>query len=327
MKPIFAVCMGDPCGVGPEIVLKALTEYQGIHDKANLVVCGTREILEKTAKLLNIDTHIHTIDPEIFSPISKNSINCIDIDNISFEHRFGQILAECGQLSFNYIEKAIQLALAGKVNGIVTAPINKKSLRAAQIPFLDHTEMLTKLTNSERTMTLFITGSLRVFFHTRHIPVSGISAALKTDEIVDTLADCIRYLEQIRIPVPSIALAALNPHGGESGLFGREEIDILQPAVEKAKQLGLKVEGPVPADSVFHLAKEGAYDAVLSLYHDQGHIATKTLDFHRTVSLTMGLPFLRTSVDHGTAFDIAGKGIASEISLVEAIKAAVRYYW
>lgn len=137
----------------------------------------------------------------------------------------------------------------------------------------------------------------------------------------------LEYLEKIGIKSPSLALAALNPHGGEQGMFGREEIEILEPAVKNAQAQNLNVVGPVPADSVFHLAKEGHYDGVLSLYHDQGHIATKTLDFHRTVALTMGLPFLRTSVDHGTAFDIAGKGVASEISLVEAIKAAARYYW
>ena len=151
--------------------------------------------------------------------------------------------------------------------------------------------------------------------------------ALNQKQIVTTLHDCNRYLRQIGLDKIRLAVAALNPHGGEHGLFGQEELEILQPAVHQAVSEGLNVVGPIPADSVFHLAKEGHFDAVLSLYHDQGHIAAKTYDFERTVSLTMGLPFLRTSVDHGTAFDIAGKGTASEISLVEAIKAIIQYYW
>jgi 4-hydroxythreonine-4-phosphate dehydrogenase len=168
---------------------------------------------------------------------------------------------------------------------------------------------------------------MRVFFYSRHIPFAEISAALDIENLVNTLSDCQRYLNQIGIENPKQALAALNPHGGDYGLFGTEEIDILEPAVKRAVQNGVNVEGPIPADSVFHLASEGTYDSVLSLYHDQGHIAAKTYDFHRTVALTMGLPFLRTSVDHGTAFDIAGKGLASEISMVEAVKAAITYYW
>jgi 4-hydroxythreonine-4-phosphate dehydrogenase len=217
--------------------------------------------------------------------------------------------------------------MKNKINGIVTAPINKKSLKAAKVPYLDHTEILTKLTESSHTMTLFVAHEMRVFFYSRHIAFKDISASLDINKLVETLHDCDGYMKKIGIDKPKLALAALNPHGGEEGLFGTEEMEILSPAVQQAQDQGLNVAGPVPGDSVFHLAGEGHFDAVLSLYHDQGHIATKTYDFHHTVSLTMGLPFLRTSVDHGTAFDIAGKNIASEISLVEAVKAVVRYHW
>jgi 4-hydroxythreonine-4-phosphate dehydrogenase len=316
MKPLFAITIGDPCGIGPEITINALKKHPDLSDKCNLIICGSLEFLRKTASKINLEIDITEIGEEDVSQVSGPGFHCLDINPSVF-----------GRHSFAYIEKAINLANQKKINGVVTAPINKKSLRAGSVPYLDHTEMFTKLTNSQRTMTLFVTGELRVFFYSRHIPFADISAALDQQELVKTLHDCDRYLDQIGISNSKLALAALNPHGGESGLFGQEEMEILEPAVNQAVTEGLNVVGPVPADSVFHLAREGHYDAVLSLYHDQGHIAAKTYDFERTVSLTMGLPFLRTSVDHGTAMDIAGKGIASEISLVEAIKAAVRHHW
>jgi 4-hydroxythreonine-4-phosphate dehydrogenase len=327
MKPLFAITIGDPCGIGPEITLKAINDHPDLFDQCNLIICGSIEFLHKTASTVNLDISINEITEEDLSTLSGPGYHCLNIHPSDFDHDYGKITSAGGQHSFTYIEKAINLANQKKINGVVTAPINKESLKAGLVPYLDHTEMFTKLTNSQRTMTLFVTGDLRVFFYSRHIPFAEISAALDQTELVKNLHDCNRYLEQIGLSKSKLALAALNPHGGESGLFGREEMEILKPAVNQAVDEGLNVVGPIPADSVFHLAKEGHYDAVLSLYHDQGHIAAKTYDFERTVSLTMGLPFLRTSVDHGTALDIAGKGIASEISLVEAIKAAIRHHW
>jgi 4-hydroxythreonine-4-phosphate dehydrogenase len=327
MKPVFAVTMGDPCGVGPEITLKAMSHYPDLHQQCRLIVLGNIDILKKTADCINLQVDIRSISEDEIANDVPNKIPCLDLNPIEFNHEYGKITAAGGKHSYSYIEKSIELAMRGKLNGVVTSPINKESLKAATIPFLDHTEMFTKLTQSKRSMTLFVTGDLRVFFYSRHISLAQVSSALDKDKLVETLSDCREYLEQIRISEPKIALAALNPHGGESGLFGTEEMEILTPAVEAAQKKGLDVVGPIPADSVFHLAKEGHYDAVLALYHDQGHIAAKTYDFHKTVSLTMGLPFLRTSVDHGTAYNIAGQGIASEISLVEAVKAAYCYYW
>ena len=204
-------------------------------------------------------------------------------------------------------------------------PINKESLQAAAVPFIDHTAMLKARATLHEPMTLFVTRSLRIFFLTRHISFRQIPDAITGQEILDTLPLCDLYLRHLGIDEPTVAVAALNPHGGESGLFGDEEMAVIGPAVEQAKSKGMRVAGPVPADSVFHMASEGRYDAVLSLYHDQGHIAAKTLDFHGTVSFTMGLKFLRTSVDHGTAFDIAGKGVADARGMYEAIAAAGRY--
>jgi 4-hydroxythreonine-4-phosphate dehydrogenase len=327
MKPKFAITCGDPCGIGPEIVIKALAMNPDIYIQCHPIIYGDVTILKTTANMLNYYLNFQVLQDLEIEETNAGTLYCVNISPAPYTPCYGRICAEGGQHAYAYMKNAIEAALHHKVKAIITAPLNKEALKLAQVPYLDHTEILTDLTSSNRSMTLFVTGNLRVFFYSRHIPFRDISAALDKKKIVQTLQDCHHYLEQIGIMKPRLALAALNPHGGEQGMFGSEEVEILIPAVEQAKQLDLQVEGPIPADSVFHLAKEGHYDGVLSLYHDQGHIAAKTLDFHRTVSLTMGLPFLRTSVDHGTAFDIAGKGVASEISMVEAIKAAQKYHW
>ena len=175
-------------------------------------------------------------------------------------------------------------------------------------------------------MTMFQTGRLRIFFATRHLAFKDIAANLTVDKLLESIRSASFYLKKFGIPAPALAVAALNPHGSDGGLMGDEEIRIIRPAIELAQRELVDVRGPVPADSVFHLAREGMFDGVLSLYHDQGHIAAKTLDFHGTISMTLGLPFLRTSVDHGTAFDIAGRGVASEAGMIAAIDAAVQYY-
>lgn len=327
MKPKFAITCGDPCGIGPEIVIKALVMNPDLYDNCHPIVFGDVSILKSTAEMLNYKITFQELTDLDIKDTRVKTIYCVNISPIPYRSCYGRICAEGGQHAFAYIKNAIEAALHKNIQAVITAPLNKESLKLAEVPYLDHTEILSKLTGSDRTMTLFVTGNLRVFFYSRHIRFRDISAALDIKKIIQTLQDCHHYLEQIGIMNPRMAVAALNPHGGEQGMFGREEIEILIPAIEQTKRLNFQVEGPIPADSVFHLAKEGHYDGVLSLYHDQGHIAAKTLDFHRTVSLTMGLPFLRTSVDHGTAFNIAGKGIASEISMVEATKAAQKYYW
>jgi len=326
-KPIFAITAGDPCGIGPEIVVKALIKNPDLYQLCLPVILGQTELISKTAHLLKLDCTIRTLEHIEEAAGKAGILECMRFDLDTPEPVWGKISASGGRHAFAYIKAAIDLALGKKVQAIVTAPINKEALKLAGVPYLDHTEILTKLTSSKNTMTLFVTGDLRVFFYSRHIRFRDISAALNQHDLVNSMEDCQKYLRQMGIPEPKLALAALNPHGGEQGMFGEEETEILFPAVEQARKKGLNVFGPIPADSVFHLALTGHYDAVLSLYHDQGHIATKTLDFHRTVALTMGLPFLRTSVDHGTAFDIAGKGMASEISLVEAMRCAEKYYW
>jgi 4-hydroxythreonine-4-phosphate dehydrogenase len=327
MKPNFAITIGDPCGIGPEVVIKALNNHQDIYKFCNPLVIGDMTVLKKTGHLLKSEIKMIRLENFKNFKTKAGTLYYISVQPVSFNPLPGKICAAAGVHSFHYLKEAIALALKKDVQAIITAPINKEALKIGKVPYLDHTEILTSLTKSKNTMTLFVTGNLRTFFYSRHIAFRDIADSIKKEKIIRTLGSCCMYLKQIGITKPKIAVAALNPHSGEQGMFGDEEIKEIKPAVEETIKKGMDIHGPIAADSVYHLAKEGYYDAVLSLYHDQGHIATKTLDFHRTVSLTMGLPFLRTSVDHGTAMDIAGKGIASEISLVEAIKAAEQYYW
>jgi 4-hydroxythreonine-4-phosphate dehydrogenase len=323
-KTRIAVTIGDPQGIGPEIVLKALCLHPEIFRHCQPVVFGNSEFLEEQADICRIPAKINPVDVSHMKlPDEPGVINLVTVSDESPQ----SVHIPSGRLAFNYIESAISAALEGKVSAMATAPINKENMRLAGVPYLDHTEILEQLTGSSQTMTLFITGKLRIFFYSRHIAFRDIVAALQPEKLLNTLQACNDHLKKIGIEKPKLALAALNPHGGEEGMFGDEETSILIPAVVKARKEGLTVEGPIPADSVFHLALEGMYDGVLSLYHDQGHIAAKTYDFYKTISLSMGLPFLRTSVDHGTAENLAGKNKANETSMVEAIVAAARYAW
>ncbi|MCK5032141.1 MAG: 4-hydroxythreonine-4-phosphate dehydrogenase PdxA [Calditrichia bacterium] len=326
MKPKFAITIGDPNGIGPEIVLKSFLDKNFI-DNAIPVVIAEPAILQFYINLFSYDLEIEEYTEFSNIQYKFGSIPCFPVTPMDYKPQPGLITADAGIHAFKYIKKAIEFANKSLVDGIITAPINKEALKLANIPYMDHTEILTKLTKSENILTLFVTRNLKIFFYSRHIEFRKIADALEVEKIVSCLKTCISHLNKLGIINPHIALAALNPHGGEHGMFGKEEIEILEPAVKKAQQLNLKVSGPIPADSVFHLAKEGVYDAVLSLYHDQGHIAAKTYDFYKTVSITTGLPFIRTSVDHGTAMDIAGEGIAKETSLIEAFKCAAKYYW
>lgn len=328
MKKKIAITIGDPAGIGPEIVVKALLLHPEIYETTIPIVFGHATIIRQILKISGLQAIIREIElTESFEQGDPHQIQAINLPGLNEIPEYGRVSGPAGILAFEYLKQAIDQALKGKVQAIVTAPINKEALKRGGIPYLDHTEILSKLTNSRNVMTLFVTKNLRIFFYSRHIPFNQISFQLNKDKIVQTFQRCHIYLEQIGIRTPRLALAALNPHAGEQGMFGREEIEILMPAVSEAQQLGLSVYGPIPADSVFHLAKEGQFDAVLCLYHDQGHIAAKTFDFYHTISLTMGLPFLRASVDHGTAMDLAGKNQANELSMVEAIKAAAYYSW
>lgn len=324
-REVIAITMGDAAGIGPEITIKALSKKE-IYEKCKPVVIGDAKVLEQAIKITNADIKVNIIDSPSEGKYELGKVDVIDLKNIDIDRlEFGKISAQCGRASFDYIKKAVELAKKGEAKAIATAPINKESLKAANIPFIGHTEMLGELTGVKDPLTMFQVKGMRIFFLTRHLSLKDAIAAITKERVYDYLIRCNEALQRLGVEKRKFAVAALNPHSGENGLFGREEIDEIEPGIHLARKKGVDVEGPVPADSVFFQALNGKYDAVLSLYHDQGHIAAKMTDFYGTVSITNGLPFLRTSVDHGTAFDIAGKNIAESISMEECIKVAAEY--
>lgn len=324
-REVIAITMGDAAGIGPEITIKALSKKE-IYEKCKPVVIGDAKVLEQAIHIVNADIKINRIESPSEGKYKLGIVDVIDLNNIDIENlEFGVISPQCGQASFDYIKKAVELARMGEVKAIATGPINKESLKAANIPYIGHTEMLGELTGVKDPLTLFQVKGMRIFFLTRHMSLKDAIAAITKERVYEYLIRCNEALKRLGVENRKIAVAGLNPHSGENGLFGREEIDEIKPGIDLARKEGIDVEGPVPADSVFFQALNGKYDAILSLYHDQGHIAAKMTDFYGTVSITNGLPFLRTSVDHGTAFDIAGKNIAESISMEECIKVAAEY--
>lgn len=324
-KAIIAIPMGDPAGIGPEITIKSLTK-QDIYDVCKPVVIGDKEILEKAISIVGADVTINDITTPADGIYEHGTVDMIDLNNIDIdEFAYGQVAEQCGRGAFEYIKKAVDLAMAGEVQALATTPINKESLKTANVPYIGHTEMLEDLAGIDDPLTMFEVNGMRIFFLTRHLSLKDAIDQMTKERVHNYLIRCDKALQRLGVESRKFAVAGLNPHSGESGLFGMEEVDEIKPGIEAALKDGIDVTGPVPADSVFFQALNGKYDAVLSLYHDQGHIAAKMTDFHRTVSLTNGLPFLRTSVDHGTAFDIAGKNIAESISMEECIKVAAQY--
>ena len=324
-KPFVAVPIGDPAGVGPEIVVKSVASKE-VFDVARTVVIGDAKVLANACKIMNVDLRINKIEKPEDGDYSEGVLNLIDLDNIDMDQfEFGKVNGICGKAAFQYIQKSIELANEGLVDAVATTPINKESLRAGDINFIGHTEIFGELTNTEDPLTMFETNGMRIFFLTSHVSLRDMLDLIKKERIKDYVKRCLIALEKLGVKDGTMAIAGLNPHSGEHGLFGWEEVNEVTPAIEELQAEGYKVVGPIGADSVFHQAAIGRYNSVLSLYHDQGHIAAKTLDFEKTISITNGMPILRTSVDHGTAFDIAGKGIVSAVSMIEAILLAAKY--
>ena len=319
---MFFVTMGDPAGIGPEIIIKALTQNMQLKP-CHIIVIGSYDVLYYTAQQCNIRCNLQKIT-DISIPIwKKGDIMVYDMPNVDIsKYKAGEIKKCYGQAAYEYIAKAVELALQNHNSSIITAPIHKVSLHEAGISEAGHTEILQNLCNTKSSLTMFVVDKLRVLFYTRHLSLLHAIEALNIEDIVKFSKTAYLSLQQIGLNHPKVALAALNPHASDNGLFGTEEQKILQPAIQQLQNENFDIVGPIPADSVFHQGLQGKYDAILSLYHDQGHIACKTYNFERTISVTLGLPFLRMSVDHGTAMDIAGKNIASAISMQEAFKIA-----
>ena len=325
-RPVIAVPMGDPAGIGPEIVLKAAMSPEVAESSCFLVV-GSGKILRRACTFPNMPSvRINVIENPEEGEYQAGILNVIDLDNIDpGDYETGTVSAACGRAAYEYIERSIRLAMDGEADAVSTTPINKESLHAAGVPYIGHTEIFGALTGTPDPLTIFHVRNTLVFFLTRHVSLRNACDLITKDRLTDYVKRSFAVMEQLGLKDPSMAVAGLNPHCGEHGLFGDEEVREVAPAVLQLQEEGYKVFGPIGADSVFFQAMEGKYDSVMSLYHDQGHIATKTVDFYRTISITGGMPILRTSVDHGTAFDVAGKGIATSISMEEAILIAARY--
>lgn len=324
-KPLIAVPIGDPAGVGPEIVAKSIASKE-VFEVADCIIIGDKTIVENAIKIVGADLKVNVVTAPEEGDYSEGILNLIDLGNVDLENfAFGKVNGMCGKAAYEYIAKSIELANNGKVDAVATTPINKESLRAGNINFIGHTEIFGALTDTEDPLTMFETNGMRVFFLTRHVSLREMLDMITKDRIKDYVKRCLKALEKLGVKDGTMAIAGLNPHSGEHGLFGWEEVNEIIPAVEELQAEGYDVVGPIGADSVFHQAALGRYNSVLSLYHDQGHIATKTLDFEKTIAITNGMPILRTSVDHGTAFDIAGKGVVSAVSMIEAILLAAKY--
>lgn len=324
-SPLILIPMGDPAGIGPEIAVKAL-QSSALATICRPLVIGSAAILRRAMEITNSPLTMRAVSTPTQAEYAEGTLNVLDLANaLPQDIPFGKVQARAGMAAFEAIRTATGLLLSGHGDAMATTPINKEALRQASLPYIGHTEMLQALCEAPAPLTMFQVGTLRVFFLSRHLSLKDAISYITPAHVYDCLLACEKALQRLGVAKPRIAVAGLNPHGGEHGLFGDEEQAALLPAIERVRREGLDVSDPIGADSVFHLAKEGAFDAVLSLYHDQGHIATKMVDFERTISLTIGLPFLRTSVDHGTAFDIAGTGKASDVSMQEAIKLAAEY--
>jgi 4-hydroxythreonine-4-phosphate dehydrogenase len=324
-KPLIVIPIGDPAGIGPEIVAMALAEPRVI-EAADCIAVGDKKIMEQAIRITGVDLRIKTVKGPEEGEFEKGILNFIDLDNVDMDQfAFGEVSGMCGRAAYEYIEESIRLANEGRADAVATTPINKEALREAGIPFIGHTEIFSALTKTEDPLTMFETNGLRVFFLTRHVSLRNMLDMVTRERIKDYVKRCLEALKRLGVEEGTMAVAGLNPHCGEHGLFGDEEVREIIPAVLELQEEGYPVAGPIGADSVFHQAAQGRFNSVLSLYHDQGHIATKTLDFDRTIAITNGMPILRTSVDHGTAFDIAGTGKAGAVSMIEAILLAAKY--
>ncbi len=323
--PFIVVSAGDPAGIGPEIAVKACASRE-VRDIARVAVVADARVVRQAVRITGLPLRVNAVAEPGEGTYEEGMLNVIDVPNADpAQFEFGRISALCGNAAYQYIEKSVRLALAGKAGAVATAPVNKESFKAAGIPYIGHTEIFGMLTDTDDPLTMFEVHGLRIFFLTRHVSLREACDLVTKTRIKEYVVRCYDMLRQLGAADGIMAVAGLNPHSGEHGLFGDEEVREIAPAVAELRSAGVAVAGPIGADSVFHLAKEGRYNSVLSLYHDQGHIAAKTLDFERTVSVTGGMPVLRTSVDHGTAFDIAGTGRANAVSMIEAIKTAVKY--
>ena len=323
--PIIGITMGDPTGIGPEIIVKALSTEEPFK-ACRPVVFGDREVILKTIKMLDLTVTVETFDeiPEVGYHPQK-----IYLSSLSHIHApsllFGQPDKECGEAMVSYVREAVKWLLAGKLDAMTTCPINKEVINRAGYPFSGHTELLAHLAQTPAVAMMFLGTKWKVVLVTTHLPLKEVSKWITRNRILSTIQLAEEGLRRFfGIANPKIAVLGLNPHCGEEGLLGEEEKREILPAIEEAKTLGAEVEGPFSADSFFNLTSPHRFDVVISMYHDQGLIPIKIFDFQGAVNFTLGLPFIRTSVAHGTAYDIAGLGLADPTNLINTLSMAAK---
>jgi 4-hydroxythreonine-4-phosphate dehydrogenase len=325
-RPVIAMTMGDAAGVGPEIIMKTLTHFE-IYEQCRPLVIGDTFRLQEAGRIVGAQLEINSltadqVDEALYAP---GTIDCIDLKLIPHDMAWGKLSAVAGDAAFRYMEVAAKLAAAGKIQAICTAPLNKEALHAGGHKYPGHTEMLAALTGTKEVSMMLSTPKMRVIHVTTHIGLIDAIAKIEPALVERTIARGVEALHKAGIMNPKIGVCGINPHAGENGLFGRgEEAEKIEPAIVACRARGWNVEGPLPADTLFFRAQRGDFDMVVAMYHDQGHGPVKVLGLESGVNITIGLPVVRTSVDHGTAFDIAGTGKVDERSMIEAMRQAVQ---
>ncbi len=334
-KPVLAITMGDPASIGPEIGVKALLQ-ESIQAICRPLLVGDAVVFQQIIDKLKLPAKVNIVSIVAEAKFESGTIDVYDlkITDIS-QLEFGKIDAMCGEASFQAVKKAIELAIAGEVDGTVTGPINKKSINEAGHHFAGHTEIYAHYTGTKKYAMLLVEDHINVIHVSTHVSLRQACDLVKKERIIQVIELIVDGLKRLGKTNLKIGVAGLNPHSGDNGLFGTEDIEEIMPAVEEARKMGYDVEGPVPPDTMFAKAAMGAYGGVVAMYNDQGHIPFKLAGFKwnaekqqmdsvKGVNITLGLPIIRTSVDHGTAFEIAGKGIASPDAMVLAIESAVQ---
>jgi len=323
-KPILGVTMGDPSGSGPEILVKALAEPE-VRALCRPIVVGDGATMRQAARIVGKDVPVRSIERLSEATYDDQIIEVLDLHNVDLTRlEFGKVQAMSGEAAFQSIVKAVELALSGETAAVVTSGIHKESMNLAGHHYAGHTEILADLCGVKSVCMLLVAGDFRVTHVSTHCSLREAIERAKKPRILEVIRLTDEAVRRLGIAQPRIAVAGLNPHSGEGGLFGDEEIREITPAIEAARAEGYNVAGPVPPDTVFFRMTEGQYDAVVAMYHDQGHIPTKVLSFDEGVNVTLGLPIIRTSVDHGTVFGKAGKGTARPASMIAALKLAAR---
>jgi 4-hydroxythreonine-4-phosphate dehydrogenase len=315
--------MGDAAGVGPEIIMKALA-HREVYERCKPLVIGDASRLRQAGEIVGSSLEVRPVSGPKQTPFEYGSVDCIDLGLIPDELPWGRLSPLAGDAAFRYIERAVALASANEVDAICTAPLNKEALHAGGHSFPGHTEILAALTHTPEVSMMLMTPKLRVIHVTTHIGLIDAIAKIEPGLVERTILRGHEALVRSSIASPRVGVCGINPHAGENGLFGHgEEEQKIEPAVQALQARGIRVEGPLPADTLFFRAQRGDFDLVVAMYHDQGHGPVKVLGIEEGVNVTVGLPVIRTSVDHGTAFDIAGTGRADERSMLEALNQAI----